>query len=434
MRGYSRQAVRVVTVAALVALTTVVGSPSASAAITSQNATGITTALRAATTGTTTASFVTVPPDGTPNGVGNSPLAGFPTEGSTFGILTTGDVNFADDANTEPNTTADDHGDNGDVARGNTDFDVSVLKIDFTAAAGMNCIRFDFRFFSEEFEEFVGSDFNDAFIAELDTSDWTTSTNDIMAPHNFAFDPAGKEISINAAGNTSMTGDPNGTTYDGATPVLTAAHTVTPGPHSLYLSIFDQGDHRFDSAVFLDNFVIGHAPNPDVQCAPGAAPKRFDLALAPPTATHAVGDTHTVTATLTDLDDGPIAGGHLLFTVAGANTAAGTVTTTAGGTAAFTYTGTATGTDTITACYDVNANGTCDKDEPIATVSATWTAAGPTSTPTPTPPPGNGGGNGGLAVTGGPTALIAGVGLVALALGLIGYVVIRRRRVRFTAE
>ena len=45
----------------------------------------------------------------------------------------------------------------------------------------------------------------------------------------------------------------SGTTYDGATRPLSANAQVTPGAHTLYLSIFDQGDNDYDSAVFLDN-------------------------------------------------------------------------------------------------------------------------------------------------------------------------------------
>lgn len=45
-----------------------------------------------------------------------------------------------------------------------------------------------------------------------------------------------------------------GTTYDGATPLLTARAVVTPGAtNTLYLTVFDQGDGIYDSAVFLDN-------------------------------------------------------------------------------------------------------------------------------------------------------------------------------------
>ncbi len=36
-------------------------------------------------------------------------------------------------------------------------------------------MAFDFRFLSEEFPIYVGTSFNDAFIAELDNSTWTTS-------------------------------------------------------------------------------------------------------------------------------------------------------------------------------------------------------------------------------------------------------------------
>ena len=99
-----------------------------------------------------------------------------------------------------------------------------ILKIDLNVPAGVNCLSsFDFRYLSEEYPEFVGSAFNDAFIAELDNSTWTTNGSDIDAPNNFAFDPANNEISINAAGVTSMTsGFAVGTTYDGATPRLRA--------------------------------------------------------------------------------------------------------------------------------------------------------------------------------------------------------------------
>jgi hypothetical protein len=101
----------------------------------------------------------------------------------------------------------------------------------------------------------VGSAFNDAFIAELDTSDWTTSGSVISAPNNFAFDPQGKVISINSTGEAAMSAaNAASTTYDGATALLQASKTVTPGSHSLFLSIFDQGDEDYDSAVMVDRF------------------------------------------------------------------------------------------------------------------------------------------------------------------------------------
>jgi hypothetical protein len=204
-----------------------------------------------------------------PNGVADEPLGGFPTEGSTFGILTTGDATLADDPNNAPNSGVSLGG--GSRTETGSDRDVTILKLDFTAPEGSNCVGFDFKFLSEEYPEFVGVAFNDAFIAELDVSNWSTEGSQITAPNNFAFDPAGNPITVNATGSTSVSpANAAGTTYDAATAVLRASKQLTPGPHSLFLSIFDQGDDVFDSAVFLDNLVVGFVPNPETECVAGA--------------------------------------------------------------------------------------------------------------------------------------------------------------------
>jgi hypothetical protein len=214
------------------------------------------------------ASFDAVPPSGTPNAVSDSALTSFPTNGADYGILTTGDANFADDPNNSPSTSAVD---GGVSVRGDTDLDVSILKVDLDVPSDANCLSVDFQFLSEEYPEFVGSSFNDAFIAELDNSTWTTSGSTISAPNNFAFDPSGDVISINSSGVANMTAaNAAGTTYDGATQLLAAKTPITPGTHSLYLSIFDQGDQILDSAVFLDNLDVYSSSAAD--CQKGAQP------------------------------------------------------------------------------------------------------------------------------------------------------------------
>ena len=123
----------------------------------------------------TGASFASVPPQGNPNMVGRSPLAGFPRHGDTFALLTSGDAELADDANTSGGSGVDI---GGASVRGDTDRDVTVLKVDLTVPVGVNCLSVNFRFGSDEYPEWKGTAYNDAFIAELDTSTWTTSGSD----------------------------------------------------------------------------------------------------------------------------------------------------------------------------------------------------------------------------------------------------------------
>jgi lysophospholipase L1-like esterase len=208
-------------------------------------------------------------PAGDSAAVVTSELAGFPTHGGSAALLSTGDVGVV----TQPNTASDTGTDfGGGGVRGGEEHDVTVLRLDVNVPAGVNCLaNLDFRFLSEEYPEYVGSAYNDAFIAELDESTWQVSGSAIVAPGNFAFDPAGNPITVNAAGVTSMTAEEAaGTTFDGATPHLRAATPITPGPHRIYLSLFDVGDGIYDSAVMIDGIRFARVANVSRDCKPGA--------------------------------------------------------------------------------------------------------------------------------------------------------------------
>ncbi|HEX4490683.1 MAG TPA: choice-of-anchor L domain-containing protein [Acidimicrobiia bacterium] len=345
--------------------------------VASGDATAIAAALSSPTAHVTGASFV-AEPDGTPNGTSDAALADFPTDGSSFGILTTGDVNSVPN----PGTFASTNAGGSDDVRGDTDNDVSILKVDVDVPSGSNCLAFDFKFLSEEYPRFVGTSYDDAFVAELDTSDWTTSGSAITAPNNFAFDGSGDVVSVNSTGIGGMTpANGAGTAFEGngenpdgaATGVLHAFHQVSPGAHSLYFSIFDQGDHGVDSAVFLDNLRVGFVANPGVNCAQGATPVTYSLDLQPPTASNIVGAQHSVTATLTDQDGNPIVDAPVDFTVTGANPGTDTEATDDSGAATLTYTGTNAGSDQISACYDADDEAPC---EAVASASADWAVPG----------------------------------------------------------
>src|SRR5918999_1439761 len=100
----------------------------------------------------------------------DSGLAGFPTSGSGYALLTTGNATFANTANDSGSTGQDNGGGSGEPSKGPRVFDLVTLQIDFTVPQGANCLRLDLRFLSEEFPEFVDQGVNDAFVAELDRS------------------------------------------------------------------------------------------------------------------------------------------------------------------------------------------------------------------------------------------------------------------------
>ena len=202
--------------------------------------------------------FSALPPSSKPAAVSTTRLAGFPTAGSSFGILSTGNAGLAATPNDAPDSGTESRGPSIRGAR-----DVVIMRIDLRVPRGANCMSFDFRFLSEEFPEFVNDNFNDAFIAELGASTWTAATKEdptITAPRNFAKDSQGNPIRVNTVGDTTARAIfAKGTTYDGATRKLRASTPIKPGLRRLYLSIFDQGDRIYDSAVFLDHLRTSHA-------------------------------------------------------------------------------------------------------------------------------------------------------------------------------
>jgi hypothetical protein len=209
--------------------------------------------------------FSLIPPGGRPAAIASTRLASFPRKGKTYGILSTGDARDAARKNKETDLS---RGNGGPFVRGTRD--TLIFRVDMRVPKGTNCLSFSFRFLTEEFPEYVGSEFNDAFIAELGDSTWDATSNEdptIIAGDDFALDPNQHLISVNGAGAATVDkASAKGTTYDGATGVLRASSPIKPGRRTLYLSIFDQGDRQYDSSVFVDNlrFTKTDACNPGV--------------------------------------------------------------------------------------------------------------------------------------------------------------------------
>jgi cell wall-associated NlpC family hydrolase len=181
-----------------------------------------------------------------------SALGGFPTRGSAFATLSTGTANNASLPNNATNLSTTLGGSNN--SQGN---DLVQLTLVLRVPTGSTAWSVDWKLLSEEFPEYVGSAYNDAFLIETQESTFTIAGSTVSAPNNTAFDSSGRLISVNTTGALSMTSIQSvGTTYDGSTATLSTCAPVAPGASQItaIFSIMDLGDSIFDTTVFLDNF------------------------------------------------------------------------------------------------------------------------------------------------------------------------------------
>jgi hypothetical protein len=188
--------------------------------------------------------------DGAGMAVWTIPLGdrGFPTTGGNFAVLSTGG---ASNANLPDGTLA-----GAQLAGLNTPQGQDLVQLGLTlrVPAGRTCLKFSFQFLTEEYPNFVGSEYNDAFIAEIGASTFTIIGNQVIAPNNFAFDPLDGSV-LDLSSSLPFHSDGAATVYGGATNALTAGVQVAPGSElSITLSVMDLFDSIFDSAVFVDNF------------------------------------------------------------------------------------------------------------------------------------------------------------------------------------
>lgn len=132
--------------------------------------------------------------------------------------------------------------------------DVVKLTIDFELEAGFDGIQLDYVFGSEEYPDYRGDTFPDAFGFFVRPSGQATFTN-------FGRDPDGFDIDINgpffASGNVIKTYGPGAvpiSEYNGLTPHLRSAFRLAAGPglvHRIVIVVCDAGDQYLDSGVFL---------------------------------------------------------------------------------------------------------------------------------------------------------------------------------------
>jgi len=159
----------------------------------------------------------------------------------------------------------------------------TTLQFDFRSGSGI--LQFNYVFASEEYNEYVGSYFNDVFYLMLDNT-------------NIALLPSGAGVvsinNVNCASNSAyyrnnstdtstqyLTNEPSVANcpnqqldmqYDGLTTVLTATALLSAGDHHFNFYIADVGDRNLDSGVFIKagSFSAVAPPSPSSIPEPGS--------------------------------------------------------------------------------------------------------------------------------------------------------------------
>lgn len=190
---------------------------------------------------------------------GTAASAGTFTGGSVIGmesgiILTSGAAVNAQGPNTNDASTAN-NGLAGDanlnsLIPGFTTNDATILEFDFESAGGD--VFFNYSFGSEEYNEWVGSAFNDVFGFFLDGTNIALlpGTTTPVSINNVNLTTNSSCYNNNDPSNGIPT--PHDVGYDGFTCLLTASATgLTAGTHHIKLAIADAGDFILDSGVFI---------------------------------------------------------------------------------------------------------------------------------------------------------------------------------------
>lgn len=203
-------------------------------------------------------------------------------------VLTTG---YAQNVNGNANTSDSITGNNGlggDAALnalipGYSTRDATLLTLTFTTTGGD--LFFNYVFGSEEYNEYVGSSYNDVFgfflngtalannIALIPNTSTPVAINNVNGGNNSAYyknnDP------------TDGVPTPYPFEYDGFTTVFTAsALNLGAGTHTIVLAIADAGDWVLDSGVFIQANSFADEPQPPGVPEGGVTALLLGLALA----------------------------------------------------------------------------------------------------------------------------------------------------------
>lgn len=151
--------------------------------------------------------------------------------------------------------------------------DVTTLKLGFNVRPGGDCLTFDYRLYTSE--SLPPSLYYEGLIAQIDQASLSREDSTTEAPGNFALAPDGSHATVVSLVSLFSELEPGISGFQRATSPLTATTTVTPGKHSLYLSVHDDGDNEVDTGAQIANIRVGTLANG--ACGPFVASNAFTL-------------------------------------------------------------------------------------------------------------------------------------------------------------
>ena len=225
---------------------------------------------------------------GTGVGISNIQYNGAPVAAGTFSggtgiigfaqgiVLSSGDVSSVVGASNTSESTSTDNLLPGDASLdalvGGFTQDATVLEFDFQCPS-TSVISFQYVFTSEEYDEWVNTQYNDVFAFFLNGQNIALipgTTTPVAINNVNCGNPYVAGSGTNCALYTTNACDSLGGTYpctnlatemDGLTSVFSATGTLQPGVNHIKLAISDRGDGIYDSNVFIrgESFVCGPA-------------------------------------------------------------------------------------------------------------------------------------------------------------------------------
>jgi uncharacterized repeat protein (TIGR01451 family) len=188
-----------------------------------------------------------------------------PTDGSSFIMLSTGRAGFVP-VTTDGFNPGDERGNWFSGGKYNLPRDEATLTMTLQVPPFMHYVYYDVQFFSAEYPEYIGTQYNDkltvkvispsygttTYICDVNSGDFVLNANGLPGTGYNIFATSGNPGNVDWVTTTPGPG-----ADAGATALITREHPVSPNEQiTISFDIKDSGDNLFDSAAFIDNVMF----------------------------------------------------------------------------------------------------------------------------------------------------------------------------------